>query len=175
MQICKRPCEPIGRAPRDGARPALPGPGRAGRGAGRVRAPQGAGWSRAGWDGMERHGPGSARCATLAPSLPRARLPQPSQSPLASPVPAARMRPPFHPRGPSCLWRPSSATPLEGSSFPLLLLHQQPVANCIFCTVLARGLCCCLEKSLPRPCFASTRGDTSLGKKLIHWKLHLCS
>lgn len=168
MQMRARcPLGESGGAGRGGA-----GAARAGRGAGGVRAcvrvrawrsrgaPHGTGWN------------GTMCLKPLAPSPPWAWLSLPSGSPL----PAARMRPrrftplvlpaPSHLALP-CLW--------EGlpSHSCFCTSNQQLTAFSVQC--LRETSCCSLEKSLPRACFASTQGDTSLEKKKIHWRLHLWS
>lgn len=151
------------------------------RGAGRVRAgvrvrdrrsrgaPQGAGWDGTGrdemrWDGAARPRLGTACTEPLAPSPPC----QPSPRSQAA-VPA------FHPLVP----------PACADLALLCLCRRLPSRSC-FCTsdplltafsvqCLQGAFCCFLEKRLPGPCFVSTPGDTSLEKKIIHWRLCLCS
>lgn len=108
--------------------------------------------------GLARHGTAETEelrqpapvCADPSAPSPRAWLPLPTRiCPsaalfpaalcLAGPARTARMRPRCSPLGPPCLWRPSSAAPQIRSSFSPMLLHQEPIANCIFSSVPARS------------------------------------
>lgn len=171
MQICKR--TPHAHWANRGVGRGRCCPGRAGPGfgaGGRLGFGFGFG-APLGWSGAERHG----TACKESPWLPALLGPH-SQSPPASPARTAGMRPrPFIPL----------VLPACGDLALLCLWSGLPSHSC-FCTNnqqqtafsvqgLQGAFCCSLEKSLPRPCFASTRGDTSLEKKLILWGLHLCS